>query len=57
VCSPAACETTFIGDYFGNTADPMPGGAVDFSRFVSTYNDGADRAHYRQQIVARVAVP
>jgi hypothetical protein len=53
----ANCQTTFIGDYFGNTVDPMPGGAADFSTFVSTYNDGTNRAHYQQQIVARVAVP
>jgi len=53
----ATCQTTFIGDYFGNTVDPMPGGPADFSTFVSTYNDGTNRAHYQQQIVARVAVP
>src|SRR5215471_2431256 len=53
----AACETTFIGDYFGNTVDPMPGGAVDFSTFVSTYDDKTNPAHYQQQIVATVRVP
>jgi hypothetical protein len=53
----ATCTTTFIGDYFGNTVDPLPGGTADFSTFVSTYNDGTNGAHYQQQIVARVGVP
>jgi hypothetical protein len=53
----AACETTFLGDYFGNAVGAEPGGAVDYSSFVSTYDDGTNRAHYQQQIVAAVAVP
>jgi hypothetical protein len=53
----ATCETTFIGDYFGNTVGTEPGGAVDFSTFVSTFNDGTNPAHYQQQIVATVRVP
>jgi hypothetical protein len=53
----ASCETTFLGDYFGNTVGAGPGGAVDYSSFVSTYDDGTNRAHYQQQIVAAVAVP
>jgi hypothetical protein len=51
--SCATCETTFIGDYFGNTV----GGAVDYASFVSTYDDGTNSGHYQQQIVATVAVP
>jgi len=53
----ATCETTFIGDYFGNTMSAEPGGAVDFSAFVSTVDDGTNPAHFQQQIVAAVAVP
>jgi hypothetical protein len=53
----ATCETTFLGDYFGNTVGAEPGGAVDYSNFVSTYDDGNNPAHYQQQIVAAVAVP
>jgi hypothetical protein len=49
----ATGETTFLGDYFGNTV----GGAVDYSTFVSTYDDGTNGANYQQQIVAAVAVP
>ena len=53
----ATCETTFLGDYFGNTVGAEPGGAVDYSAFVSTYNDDTNPAHYQQQIVASVPVP
>jgi hypothetical protein len=53
----ATCQTTFIGDYFGNTVGAEPGGAVDYSTFVSTYDDSTNPAHYQQQIVASVAVP
>ena len=53
----ATCETTFLGDYFGNTVGAEPGGAVDYSTFVSTYDDGTNPAHYQQQIVAAVRVP
>jgi hypothetical protein len=53
----ATCETTFIGDYFGNTVGAKPGGAVDYSSFASTYDDGTNPAHYQQQIVASVRVP
>jgi len=53
----AACETTFIGDYFGNTTGPAGTGTTDYSSFVSTYDDGTNPAHYQQQIVATVAVP
>jgi hypothetical protein len=53
----ATCETTFIGDYFGNTVDETAGRAVDYSTFVSTYDDGTNPAHYQQQIVATIAVP
>jgi hypothetical protein len=55
----ASDETTFIGDYFGNTTGPVPGGAgtLDYSTFTSTYNDGSNPAFYQQQIVATVSVP
>jgi len=53
----ATCETTFLGDYFGNTVGAEPGGAVDYSTFVSTYDDGTNPAHYQQQIVASLPVP
>ncbi len=49
----ASGKETFIGDYFGN----ITSGAVDYSTFVSTYDDGTNPAHYQQQIVATVAVP
>ena len=49
----AGSEETFIGDYFGN----ITSGAVDYSTFVSTYDDGTNPAHYQQQIVATVQVP
>jgi hypothetical protein len=44
----------------GTPAQPVsadPGGAVDYSTFVSTYDDGTNGAHYQQQIVAAIAVP
>jgi hypothetical protein len=48
-----ACLTTFLGDYFGfDTA-----GTTAFFTFASTYNGGANPAHYQQQIVASVAIP
>jgi hypothetical protein len=53
----ATGETTFLGDYFGNTVGAESGGAVDYASFVSTYDDGTNSAHYQQQIVATVAVP
>ncbi|HEV2243640.1 MAG TPA: sialidase family protein [Streptosporangiaceae bacterium] len=53
----ATCETTFIGDYFGNTVAETAARAVDYSTFVSTYDDGTNPAHDQQQIVASVAVP
>jgi len=49
----AGSEETFMGDYFGN----ITSGAVDYSTFVSTYDDGTNPAHYQQQIVATVQVP
>lgn len=55
----ASCETTFIGDYFGNTTGPAPTGTgtLDYSTFTSTYNDGTNPAFYQQQIVATMPVP
>ena len=53
----ATGERTFIGDYFGNTTGPSATGTLDYSTFVSTYDDGTNPAHYQQQIVATVAVP
>jgi hypothetical protein len=53
----ATCETTFIGDYFGNTTGPVGPGTLDYSTLVSTYDDGTNPAHDQQQIVATVPVP
>ena len=53
----ATGERTFIGDYFGNTTGPSATGTLDYSTFVSTYDDGTNPAHYQQQIVATVGVP
>jgi hypothetical protein len=55
----ASDETTFIGDYFGNTTGPAPAGtgSLDYSTFASTYNDGTNPAFYQQQIVAALPVP
>lgn len=53
----AGGESTFIGDYFGNATGPAGKTTVDYSTFVSTYNDGTNPAHYQQQTVATVAVP
>jgi hypothetical protein len=55
----ATCETTFLGDYFGNTTGPDPAGkgTLDYSTFASTYNDGSNPSFYQQQIVATVSVP
>jgi hypothetical protein len=44
---------TFLGDYFGNDFS----GTVDYSSFVSTYDDGTNVQHYQQQVVAAVSVP
>jgi hypothetical protein len=49
--------TTFIGDYFGNITGPSGTATLDYSTFVSTYDDGTNPAHDQQQIVATVAVP
>jgi hypothetical protein len=49
-------STGFIGDYFGNVADPGKG--VEVTTSVSTANDdGANGAFQQQQVVARVALP
>jgi hypothetical protein len=53
----ASGEETFIGDYFGNTTGPAGTGTLDYSTFVSTYDDGTNPAHYQQQIVATAPVP
>ena len=44
---------TFLGDYFGNEFV----GAIDYATFVSTYDDGSNRQHYQQQVVATVSPP
>src|SRR5207302_1412661 len=49
-CDPT---DTFIGDYFGNDF----AGTIDYSTFVSTYDDGGNRQHYQQQVVATVSPP
>jgi hypothetical protein len=50
--SPGDAET-FIGDYFGNISS----GTLDFTTFVSTYNDGSNPHNRQQQVIATVAVP
>ena len=43
----------FIGDYFGiDTA-----GTTVFTTSVSTYDDGTNRAHFQQQVVASLTIP
>jgi hypothetical protein len=44
---------TFLGDYFGNEF----AGTIDYSTFVSTYDDGSNPHHYQQQVVATVSPP
>jgi hypothetical protein len=44
---------TFLGDYFGNDF----GGSLDYSTFVSTYDDGTNPQHNQQQVVATVQTP
>ena len=44
---------TFLGDYFGNEFS----GTLDYSTFVSTYDDGSNPQHYQQQVVATVSPP
>ena len=50
-----ACDPTdtFLGDYFGNEF----AGTIDYSTFVSTYDDGSNPQHYQQQVVATVSPP
>jgi hypothetical protein len=50
-----ACNAmdTFIGDYFGNEF----AGTLDYSTFLSTYDDGTNPHHYQQQVVATVRIP
>jgi hypothetical protein len=42
-----------LGDYFGNDI----AGSVDYSTFVSTYDDGTNPHHYQQQVVATISIP
>jgi hypothetical protein len=44
---------TFLGDYFGNEF----AGTIDYSTFVSTYDDGSNPHHYQEQVVATVSPP
>jgi hypothetical protein len=53
----ASCETTFLGDYFGNDIGAGARGFVDYTTFVSTYADPANPGHQQQQIVAKLPVP
>ena len=43
---------TFLGDYFGNDI----AGTVDYSTFVSTYDNGSNPQHYQQQVVATISL-
>jgi hypothetical protein len=49
-CNPL---DTFLGDYFGNEF----AGSLDYSTFISTYDDGTNPQHYQQQVVATVQIP
>jgi hypothetical protein len=49
----ATCVGTFIGDYFGIIS---ASGSL-YTTSVSTYDDGANPAHYQQQIIGIVAIP
>ena len=49
-CNPL---DTFLGDYFGNDF----AGSLDYSTFISTYDDGSNHHHYQQQVVAAVQIP
>ncbi|HEV2235499.1 MAG TPA: sialidase family protein [Ktedonobacterales bacterium] len=49
----ASSSRSFIGDYFGNAT----AAALDYTTFVSTFDDGTNLAHQQQQVVATVAVP
>ena len=50
---PCNALDTFLGDYFGNDF----AGSLDYSTFVSTYDDGTNHQHYQQQVVATVQIP
>lgn len=50
---PCTPTDTFLGDYFGNDT----AGSIDYSTFVSTYDDGTNPQHYQQQVVATIAIP
>src|SRR5258708_510842 len=52
VSSPTG-TLTFIGDYFGNTAN----GGYEYTTSVSTFNDGTNPNFYQEQVVAKVPVP
>ena len=47
------CLTTFIGDYFGI----ISANGTLYTTSVSTYDYGANSAHYQQQIIGIVAIP
>jgi hypothetical protein len=49
-CNPL---DTFLGDYFGNDI----AGSIDYSSFVSTYDDGTNPKHYQQQVVSTISIP
>jgi hypothetical protein len=43
----------FIGDYFGNITN----GSIDLTTSVSTYDNGFNRNHFQQQVVASLTIP
>ncbi len=49
-CNPL---DTFLGDYFGNEI----AGGLDYTSFISTYDDGTNPHHYQQQVVSVISVP
>jgi hypothetical protein len=52
---PAAIGSAegFIGDYYGN----ITSGTTDYTTSVTTFDDGSNRGHFQQQVVATVGIP
>jgi hypothetical protein len=48
----------FIGDYFGvDTGVNDKNQTIAYTSSVSTYNDGTNKDHYQQQVVASLTIP
>ena len=48
------CAHRTHGNLLSQTDFP---GTIDYSTFVSTYDDGSNHKHYQQQVVATISVP